>query len=71
MYRPLRHSQRMPHQHGLHHSISNHTNSKEEGSRCNNQEAVEDIAVEDASDVLGVEDGVKCLHPCHSLAGNI
>ena len=61
----------MPHQHGLHRSISNHTNSKEEGSRCNNQEAVEDVAVEDASDVLGVEDRVKRPHPCHSLAGNM
>ncbi len=36
---------------------------------CNNQEAMEDVAVEDASDVLEVEDKVESLYTCHSLVG--
>ncbi len=32
---------------------------------CNNQEAVEEVAAEDATDVLEVEDEVESLYPCH------
>ena len=59
----------MPLHHGLQCHISKVSNSQVDVSPCNNQEAVEDVAAEDATDVLEVEDKVESQYPCHSLVG--
>jgi hypothetical protein len=65
----LRQRRHMPLHHGLRCLISKVSNSQVDVSPCNNQEAVEDVAGEDTSDVLEVEDEVESLYPCHSLVG--
>jgi hypothetical protein len=57
----------MPLHHGLRCHISKVSNSQVDVLPCNNQEAMEDIAAEDASDVLEAEDEVESLYTCHSL----
>jgi hypothetical protein len=57
----------MPLHHELQCHISKVSNSQEDVLPCTNQEAMEDVAAEDASDVLEVEDEVESLYPCHSL----
>jgi hypothetical protein len=55
--------------HGLRCHISKVSNSQVDVLPCNNQEAVEVVAAEDALDVLEVEDEVESLYLCHSLVG--